>query len=90
MWVTATIQKGRIVSWEKKEIWNGIEEMTGSAEPDMPAYRRQGRKNERDPDVDCQLTFIILRNPALPWKEEPIIFLSALRPASRTERQSNR
>jgi len=43
----------------------------GSTEPDTPAYCKQGRKNEGDPDVDCQLTFSTVRNPCFCRKEEP-------------------
>jgi len=41
----------------KKEDRDGTENKEGSTEPGMPAYCKQGRKNEVDPDVDCQVTF---------------------------------
>jgi hypothetical protein len=63
----------------------------GSTEPDMPAYCKQGRKNEGDPDVDCPLAFSMLRNPSFSWKEEPraIFFFAIVRPASRIRRWSH-
>jgi len=39
---------------------NGVEKRIGLAEPDMPAYRRQGRKNEWNPDGDFQFACFIL------------------------------
>jgi hypothetical protein len=64
----------------------------GLTEPDLPAYGKQGRKNEGDPDVDCQLIFSILRNPTSPRRKEPRVPLlfSMMRPASVTERPDGR
>jgi len=45
---------------------DGIEKKTGSTKLGMPAYRRQGRKNEGDPVLVFQFTFAILRNPTFP------------------------
>jgi hypothetical protein len=39
--VTATIQKDRIVNFEKKEVLDGIEKETGLTEPDMEEKMRR-------------------------------------------------
>lgn len=41
----------------------------------MPAYRRQGEKNERNPDGDIQFPCFISWNPTILWKERTTIFI---------------
>ena len=39
--------------------YSGAEKRIGLKEPDMPAYRRQGRKNEGNPDGEFQFACFI-------------------------------
>ena len=69
-----------------------MEKKMGLTEPNLPADGKQGRKNERDPDVNCQLIFSILRNPTSPRRKEPRVPLlfSMMRPTSIAERPDGR
>lgn len=78
-------------SLREKANRDGIEKKMDLTEPDLPTYGKQGRKNEKDPDVDCQVTFSIIRNPTFPRKKPGALPpLSMMRPASETERQDRR
>ncbi len=83
-------RKNRYRKKKSESRWD--REKDGLMEPDLSAYCKQGRKNEGDPDVDCQLIFSIIRNPTFPERKEPRVLLlfSMIRPASETERQDGR